>query len=61
MRLISKYFALLMLLVLIGPSILYLAGKMTLPTMKTVMLVATVLWFISATVWMWHEENKSAG
>ncbi len=56
MRQLSKYFALLMLVVLIAPSILYLAGKMTLPTVKTVMLLATILWFAAATVWMWKEQ-----
>ena len=56
MRQIAKYFALLMLLVLIAPSMLYLAGRMELEAVKTVMLVATVLWFIAASLWMWHEE-----
>lgn len=58
MRQLSKYFALLMLLALIAPSILYLAGKMILPTVKTVMLLATILWFAAATVWMWKEQDK---
>lgn len=57
MRQVSKYIALVMLLVLIAPSILYLAGSMTLNTAKTVMLIATVLWFIFATLWMWHEDQ----
>lgn len=59
MRQIAKYFALLMLIVLIAPSILYLAGKMTLDTAKWVMLLATILWFIPATLWMWHEEKPN--
>ncbi len=56
MRQIAKYFALLMLIVLIAPSVLFLTGRMELETVKTVMLVATVLWFVSAALWMWHEE-----
>lgn len=59
MRYVAKYFALMMLIVLIAPSILYLADKMTLDTAKSVMLLATVLWFIAASLWMWHEENKT--
>lgn len=58
MKLIAKYIGLLSLLVLIGPSILYLAEKMTLESVKTVMLMATVLWFIAATLWMWPENNQ---
>jgi hypothetical protein len=58
MRHIAKYFALLMLLALIAPSILYLTGKMVLPTAKTIMLLATILWFASATAWMWKEQGK---
>lgn len=57
MRRVAKYFALLMLLVLIAPSMLYLADKMTLDTAKTVMLIATILWFIPAAYWMWPEDN----
>ncbi len=59
MRHFAKSFALLMLVVLIVPSILYLADKMTLDTVKTIMLVATVLWFIAAPLWMWREEKAA--
>lgn len=58
MRQIAKYFALLMLVLLIAPSVLFLAGTMTLDTAKTVMLIATVLWFVSASLWMWNEDGK---
>jgi hypothetical protein len=60
MRIVAKYFALLMLIVLITPSIMYLAGKMTLPTAKNIMLAATALWFMAAGFWMWHEEKPPA-
>jgi len=60
MRQIAKYFALLMLIVLIAPSMFYLTGKMTLDTVKWLMLLATIAWFVSATLWMWHEEKPPA-
>jgi len=56
MKQFAKYFALVMLIVLILPSILFLADKMTLDTVKTVMMVATILWFISASLWMWKSD-----
>lgn len=59
MRLIAKYFALLMLLVLIGPSMLYLAGKMSsLDQVKWMMLLATILWFVCTPLWMWKENGQ---
>ena len=58
MKQIAKYIALVSLVVLIVPSILYLAGKMTLDQTKWIMLLATIVWFIAATLWMWHEEKQ---
>ena len=56
----AKYIALITLVFLIAPSILFLAGKMTLDTAKFVMLIATIVWFITAGLWMWHEDKTSA-
>ena len=40
-------------------AVLYLAGAMTsLDQVKTVMTAATVLWFVSAPLWMWNENGK---
>ncbi len=58
MKQIAKYIALVSLLVLITPSVLYLAGKMTLDQTKWIMLLATIVWFVTATLWMWHEEKQ---
>ncbi|MHC4291118.1 MAG: hypothetical protein ACYTEU_01615 [Planctomycetota bacterium] len=59
MRLIAKYFALLMLLVLIGPSMPYLAGKMSsLDQVKWMMLLTTILWFVCTPLWMWKENGQ---
>ena len=37
------------------PPLLYLGGRMTLPTCQTVMLVATVVWFAVTPFWMGRE------
>ena len=55
---IAQYIALLSLVLLIAPSVLFLAGQMELQKVKFIMLIATVVWFVSATVWMW--EHKTA-
>ena len=45
------------LIVLVLMGILFLNGTVTLDTAKMVMLAVTVLWFIAAIVWMWHEDK----
>jgi len=47
----------LSLVVLMVPSILFLAGRMELNTVKWVMLAATVLWFAAATPWLWKQTS----
>jgi len=34
------------------PSILYLAGSLSLDSMKLLMLIATVLWYVVTPLWM---------
>ncbi len=49
--------SLLSLVALMLPSILFLAGRMELATVKWVMLLATVVWFAAATPWMWKQTG----
>jgi len=44
------------LVVLLVPSVLFLAGRMELDRVKLVMLVATIVWFVATPVWMWERE-----
>lgn len=55
---ITKYIALLSLVLLIVPSILFLTARMDLEKVKSIMLIATLIWFAAATVWMWENNNK---
>jgi hypothetical protein len=61
MRLIAKILALTSLLLLTLPSVFYLAGKMSLETVKWIMILATIVWFVSASFWMWPRAENSAG
>lgn len=54
---ILKLVSLFSLVALLLPSILFLAGRMELPTVKWVMLAATVVWFAAATPWMWKQSG----
>ena len=56
---IAKYIALLSLVLLTAPSILFLAGRMDLQKVKFIMLIATAIWFAAATVWMWEKNIQN--
>jgi len=61
MRLIAKMVALTSLLLLTLPSVFYLAGKMGLDRVKWIMILATILWFVAASYWMWPRAENSEG
>jgi len=52
MRTLIMVVALLSLVLLMLPSVLFLAGRMELGAAKWVMLIATVLWFAAGTPWL---------
>jgi len=58
MRPLLQIVSLLALIGLILPSIIFLAGlRMDLDTVKWLMLLATIVWFIAATPWMWKDNS----
>ena len=59
MRTIAQIISWLSLVALTLPSILYLTGSMELDTVKKNMLIASLVWFLSATPWMWKEKGAS--
>ena len=61
MRAIAKAVALTSLLSLTLPAVLYLAGKMSLERVKWIMILATIVWFVSASFWMSPRAENSAG
>jgi hypothetical protein len=58
MRTIVKLIAYIGILVLIAPSIFYLAGKMELETVKSVMVIATIVWFGASAFQVWYLDKK---
>lgn len=58
MRLILKIVSVLSLIALILPSILFLAGRMELDRVKWFMLLATIVWFVTATPIMWKDNGS---
>jgi len=49
----------LCLVVLVMPSVLFLAGKLpSLAQVKLIMLMATIVWFVSTPIWMWEEKGQ---
>ncbi|MHC4842207.1 MAG: hypothetical protein ACYTFM_02130 [Planctomycetota bacterium] len=48
----------LCLITLVVPSVLFLTGKLSsLDQVKLIMLIATVVWFVSTPLWMWKEKG----
>jgi hypothetical protein len=58
MRPILQIVSLLALIALTLPSIIFLAGyRLELDTVKWLMLLATIVWFVAATPWMWKDNG----
>ncbi len=57
MRTILQFISLLALIALTLPSVNFLAGKLELDRVKWLMLLATIVWFVTATGWMWKDNG----
>jgi hypothetical protein len=53
MKPLFRLLALASLVATIAPSVLFLAGRIELTTVKNVMVVATVTWFVFAALWIY--------
>jgi len=58
MRFIAKIVSIGALIAVTLPSVLFLAGRMELDMVKWIMLLATIVWFVSASTYMWKEETR---
>jgi hypothetical protein len=61
MKILIQLIGYISIIVLIVPSILYLGGKVELNQVKTIMLVATVVWFGANIILVWHLDRKLVG
>jgi len=59
MRPILQIVSLVALIALTLPSVLFLAGRMELDMAKWIMLLATIVWFVAASPWMWKDNGAS--
>jgi hypothetical protein len=59
MRSILQIISLLALIALTLPSVLFLAGQLELDMVKWLMLLATIVWFVTASLWMWKDNGDS--
>ena len=59
MRPVLPIISLLALIALTLPSILFLAGRMELDRVKWIMLLASIVWFVTATPWMWRDNGQT--
>jgi hypothetical protein len=57
MRSILQIISLLALIALILPSVLFLVGRLELDMVKWLMLLATIAWFVTASLWMWKDNG----
>ncbi len=57
MRSILQIISLLALIALTLPSVIFLAGQLVLNMVKWIMLLATIVWFVAATGWMWKDNG----
>ena len=57
MRSILQIISLLALIALTLPSVLFLAGRLELNMVKWLMLLATIVWFVTAALWMWKDNG----
>jgi len=58
MRPILQIISVVALIVLTVPSIVFLAGRLELDQVKWIMLVASIVWFVAATPWMWKDNGQ---
>ena len=59
MRSILQIISLLALIALTLPSVLFLAGRLDLEMVKWIMILATIVWFVSAAPWMWKDNGQT--
>ena len=56
MRLVLQTISWLALAGAVVPSLLFFADKMELPTAKTTLLIATIVWFVATPMWMGRDN-----
>jgi len=58
MKKIAEIISYIALAVLVGAPVLFYSEKITLEKNKLLMLIATIIWFVSAIYWMGKDKEK---
>ena len=61
MRTIIRLIGYVGIVILIVPSMLYLAGRMELDQVKAIMIAATIVWFGASVILVWNLDKKLTG
>lgn len=61
MKIVAEIISYLSLVLLVLAPILFYVGKITLEMNKTLLIIATVVWFASALCWMGREKKNADG
>lgn len=56
LKLAMKIVSWLTLAVVLVSPFTFLSGKIELDVLKTILWFATIVWFVSASLWMWKED-----
>jgi len=60
MRYVFQLMSLAALIATVVPPVLFFVDRMDLPTMKQILLLATMVWFAVTPVWMGREKKQPA-
>ena len=52
----AKIISWISLAVLTVPSLMFASGRLELDQVKTLMMIATIIWFVTASAWMWKSD-----
>ena len=52
----AKIISWISLAVLTVPSLMLAFGRLELDQVKTLMMIATIIWFVTASAWMWKND-----
>ncbi len=57
MKLVGMILSAIALVATVWPSVAFLGGSIEMETMKKIMLIATIAWFVITPFWMWKEKE----
>ncbi len=59
MKLLAKIISLIVLIIIILLPVLFLTGYMKLDSVKTGLWILTIVYFVTASIWMWEKNPNN--